>query len=100
MKPRPSIPVMLIQRLRLGYTQNDVADKVGVSQTIISWFEHGLTDERLGPDEELTKKVAEVLGIPPEWLLRDYEDWVREGMDLTLDTDEIRERADREFDLV
>lgn len=46
-------------RLKSGYTQQELADKVGITKAAISKYEKGQRQPRL----EMLKKIAEVLGV-------------------------------------
>lgn len=51
------------KRKKLGYTQQYVASRVGISRQFFSMIE---TDERR-PSVEVAKKIAHILGFENEW---------------------------------
>lgn len=55
---------LITLRLARGYTQEDLAGLLGVSQPAINRYEH---DER-EPDDEMLDRIAEVLGVTPGFL--------------------------------
>lgn len=55
---------LITLRLARGYTQEDLAGMLDVSQPTINRYEH---DERQ-PDDEMLERIAEVLGVTPEFL--------------------------------
>lgn len=56
--------VLITLRLARGYTQEDLAGLLGVSQPTINRYEH---DERQ-PDEDMLNRIAEVLGVTTDFL--------------------------------
>ena len=57
---------MYVARLRIGLTQQDLADKIGVTQPRISAWENGTVDI----PEARRKEIADILGLEPEELLQ------------------------------
>jgi transcriptional regulator with XRE-family HTH domain len=60
----------IAQRIRAfrklkGYTQNELADKLGVSISILGAIERGTRK----PDNKMINHISDVLGIEPEELL-------------------------------
>ena len=55
---------LITLRLARGYTQEDIAGLLDVSQPTINRYEH---DER-EPDDHMLERIAEVLGVTPEFL--------------------------------
>jgi transcriptional regulator with XRE-family HTH domain len=60
----------IAQRIRAfrklkGYTQNELADLLGVSIAILGAIERGTRK----PDNKIINKISDVLGIEPEELL-------------------------------
>ncbi len=60
----------LAQRIRAfrklkGYTQNELADLLGVSIAVLGSIERGTRH----PDTHILRKISEVLGIDPEELV-------------------------------
>ena len=49
--------------------QNELATQLGVSRTIISYWENG----HVRPNTKAVRKLAEVLGIPVEQALKEIE---------------------------
>lgn len=53
------------ERKRLGLTQNDVAQKMGISYQSIAQWENGLRN----PKPDTLKRIAEAMGIPVNQLI-------------------------------
>jgi len=84
---------MKVARIKLGRTQQEVADHIGVTQATYSRIEHGL----IRPDEEKLEQLAELLDVEKDELLteddlsRDHSRGqnIREQASLTLDPIDI-----------
>lgn len=48
------------QRKEIGYTQEELGDKVGISRAYMGYIEQG----RYGPSLEVLEKIAKAIGIP------------------------------------
>ena len=82
--PHLHYPVMapvteLWQRLRQArrvadMTQQDLADKVGVSRGAVALWEAAEPEHRTKPTTEHVVKIASVTRVPLEWLLNDASD--------------------------
>lgn len=56
---------LIYARTRKGWTQDDMAERLNTSRTLISTWEQGHRKPRISR----TAKLAEVLGVRLEWLL-------------------------------
>lgn len=58
-----------VRKLReeAGYSQSELAEKVGVTQGFISHIELGIRE----PGLPTLRKIAAVLGVPVEYLVKD-----------------------------
>ena len=65
-------------RLRKGITQNQIAEKIGISQPTYAQWENGKRKPKL----ETLKKIADALEVPVSTLYDDYE-FVDPGEGLT-----------------
>lgn len=52
-------------RIRRGLTQAEVAEKLGVTRSVIARYESGIND----PPSENISKLAEILGVSADYLL-------------------------------
>ena len=62
-------------RERLGLSQVEVAEKVGISQPMYSYYESGLKT----PTLHLAKTMANVLGVSLDYLV-DNEEWQKDAV--------------------
>lgn len=68
------LTVMAVRRKELGYSQEFLAEKVGVVQPEISWFER---DEVEIINDELRTELAQILALQPGDLQKSYKAWLR-----------------------
>ena len=59
-----------VRRVELGMTQAELAQKLPVGQSNLSYIERGERDVGI----KLLEKIAEALKCKPEYLLREFED--------------------------
>lgn len=59
--------VVKSRRIKAGYTQRALAEKLGVDFTYISKIENDKTE--YPPSEEVLKKMAVLLSVDEEWLI-------------------------------
>lgn len=58
-------------RKKAGLTQDELADRIGLSQSYVAKLERGGTDN---PGSQAIMKIAESLGVTPGWLYFNRED--------------------------
>jgi len=56
---------LAVERRKKGYTQVELAQKLGTTSRVISYYER----ESKNPSLDMVKKIADTLGIKPESLL-------------------------------
>ena len=78
-------------RLRKGITQNQIAEKIGISQPTYAQWENGKRKPKL----ETLKKIADALEVPVSTLYDDYE-FVDPGEGLTEDQKAKQKAHDQE----
>ncbi|WP_270599253.1 helix-turn-helix domain-containing protein [Faecalicoccus pleomorphus] len=78
-------------RLRKGITQNQIAEKIGISQPTYAQWENGKRKPKL----ETLKKIADALEVPVSILYDDYE-FVDPGEGLTEDQKAKQKAHDQE----
>lgn len=78
-------------RLRKGITQNQIAEKIGISQPTYAQWENG----KRRPKMETLKKIADALEVPVSTLYDDYE-FVDPGEGLTEDQKAKQKAHDQE----
>jgi len=59
------------RRERLGFTQEDLAQKTGIQQTLISRIERGANQN---PHGDVLKRLALALHVSIDWLMGMYDD--------------------------
>lgn len=60
--------VILVLRRAAGMTQEDLADRLDITQAAMSRYEHNLRQ----PDSPTTQRIASVLGVTPQFLEHDF----------------------------
>lgn len=60
--------VILVLRRAAEITQEELAQELGITQTALSRYEHGLRV----PDGDTSEKLAEALGVTPEFLRHEF----------------------------
>lgn len=69
--------VLRALRVQLDIRQIRIAQKIGVTQAEVSYLENGWI-KTLSPDR--AQKIAEMLGVEPDEVLMDYEDYLRKKL--------------------
>lgn len=60
---------LLVLRLSLGVTQEELASQAGITQAALSRYESGMR----APTPEVLERLAECLGVTPDFLSHDYQ---------------------------
>ncbi|WP_163834715.1 helix-turn-helix domain-containing protein [Spartinivicinus ruber] len=70
-----------VSRQALGFSQQEVADKLGVTKSAVGAWEQGRND----PSKLVMKELANILDTPLEWLESDEtyitDDWIETGFE-------------------